>query len=289
MRVFCRLHTTVFISLQDPYWLTTPPPPHHVLSIISLCLVPAADLYPLSKIKLADNPYVPLMMPDVAYSPWDFLRSFDDIKALNISWPFGIIPTDYQVRSAASSAFPALSLGFTILLLLPSLLCLWASPFFFFCLPQLYLWASPFFFFCLPCSVSGVHHSSSSSTFPAISLGFTILLLLCSQLYLWASPFFFFCVPSFISGLHHSSSSSTFPAIPQGFTILLLLLPSPAISLGFTILLLLRSQLYLWASSFFFFCVPSYVSRLHHSSSCAFPAISLGFIILLLLHTGSLA
>ena len=65
---------------------------------------------------------------------------------------------------------------------------------------QLHLWASPFFFFCVPSYISGFHHSSSS-VFPATSLGFTILLLLCSQLYLWASPFFFFCVP--MSGVHH--------------------------------------------------------------------------------------
>ena len=154
-----------------------------------------------------------------------------------------------QLYLWVSSAFPALSLGFTILLLLRS---------------QLYLWASPFFFFfCVPSSVSGLHHSSSS-VFPALSLGFTILLLLLRsqlylwdslsfffcvpqlylwdslsffffyvpQLYLWDSPFFF-CVPSSISGLHHSSSSVF-----------------PALSLGFTILLLLCSQLYLWASPF---------------------------------------
>ena len=54
-------------------------------------------------------------------------------------------------HSSSSSAFPAISLGFTFLLLLRSQLYLWGSPFFFFfCLPQLYLWGSPFFFFCVP-------------------------------------------------------------------------------------------------------------------------------------------
>ena len=144
---------------------------------------------------------------------------------------------------------------------------------------QLYLWGSPFFFFSVPSCISGVHHSSSS-VFPAISLGFTILLLLCSQLYLtillllcsqlylWGSPFFFFfCVPSFFSGVHHSSFSVF-----------------PAISLGSTFLLLLPSQLYLWGPPFFFFfCVPSYISEVHHSSSSVFPAIFRGFTILLLL------
>ena len=134
-------------------------------------------------------------------------------------------------RSSSSSAFPAISLGFTILLLLRS---------------QLYLLASPFFFFCVPSYISGLHHSSSSAI-PAISLGFTVLLLLLrSQLDLWASPFFFFCVPSYTTGVHRSSSSSfAFPARSLGITVLLLLL--------------LRSLLDLWASPFFFFffCVPS--------------------------------
>ena len=44
----------------------------------------------------------------------------------------------------------------------------------------------------------------------------------------------------------------------------------PTIALGFIILLLLCSQLYLWASPFFFFfCVPSHISAAHHSSSFA--------------------
>ena len=162
---------------------------------------------------------------------------------------------------------------------------------------QLYLWGSPFFFFlCIssyisgvhhsssscsafPSYISGVHHSSSSCAFPAISLGFTILLLLVHfQLYLWGSPFFL-CISSYISGVHHSSSSCAFPAISLGFTILLLLvLRSLAISLGFTILLLLvRFQLYLWGSPFFFFlCISSYIFGVHHLSFCAYPAVSLG-------------
>ena len=182
---------------------------------------------------------------------------------------------------------PAISLGFTILLLLHPRLYLWDLPFFFFCIPRLYLWDLPFFFFCIPGYISGVYHSSSSSSAflsyisgvhhssssssafpsyisgvhhssssssasPAISLGFTnLLLLLCSQPYLWGSPiFFFFCVPSHISGVHQSSSSSVFPAISLGFT---------------NLLLLLCSQPYLWGSPiFFFFCVPSCISGVHH-------------------------
>ena len=96
-------------------------------------------------------------------------------------------------------------------------------------LPFFCLWGSPFFFFFYVVSyISGVHHFSSSAL-SALSLGFTIfLLLLRCQLYLWGSPFFFFfCVVSFISGAH-------------------------------PFLLLVRSQQYLCGSSFFF-CVPSWV------------------------------
>ena len=240
-----------------------------------------------------------------------FLFFFLAFTAISLGSPFFFFCVPSYISGlhrspSSSSAFPAISLGFTILLLL-----LLRS--------QLYLWASPFFFFffCVPSYISGLHHSSSSSSFPsyisgvhhsssssafptyisgvhhssssssafpAISLGFTILLLLLlrSQLYLWASPFFFFfCVPSYISGVHHSSSSSSaFPAISLGFTILLLLLRSQLYLWGSPFFFFfLRSQLYLWGwPFFFFFCVPSYISEVHHSSSSsAFPAISLGW------------
>ena len=102
-------------------------------------------------------------------------------------------------------------------------------------------------------------YGNHSSAFPDISLGFTILLLP-SQLYLWGSP-----------------SSSAFPAISLGFTFFFFCLLS---SIYWVQLLLLPSQLHLWGSPFFFFffCLPSYISGVHHSSS-VFPAISLGFTI----------
>ena len=104
-------------------------------------------------------------------------------------------------------AFPTVSLGLTILLLLRSQLYLWCSLFLFFFLRSLlYLWGSPFFFFFVHSYISGVHYSSSSSAFPAVSVGFTILL-------------FLRCVHSYISGVQYSSSSA-FPAISLGFTIL---------------------------------------------------------------------
>ena len=92
--------------------------------------------------------------------------------------------------SSFSSAFPAMSLGFTILLfflLMRSQLYLWGSPFFFFCIPSNISGVHHSFFFCIPSYTSGVHRSSSA--FPAVSQGFTILLILRFQLHLWGQPF----------------------------------------------------------------------------------------------------
>ena len=72
----------------------------------------------------------------------------------------------------------------------------------------------------------------SSAAFPALSLGFIILIVLLR--------------PSYISGVHHSfSSSSVFLSYTSG-------------------IYLLCSQLYLWVSPFFFFCVPCCISGVHH-------------------------
>ena len=93
---------------------------------------------------------------------------------------------------------------------------------------------------------------------------------------------------SLVKGLAHLLCQKA-PATSARVQVLHLVLASSsfsvfqAISLGLTILLLC-SQLDLWGSPFFFFfCVPSYISGAHHSSSSVFPAISLGFTILLLL------
>ena len=139
---------------------------------------------------------------------------------------------------------------------------LWGSSFFF-CVPQLYVWGSPFFFFffCLPRYISGVHHSSSSSASPAISLGFTILLLLLRSPDRPLGFTILFLLRSSARPLGFTILLLLLrsPARSLGFTILFLLLRSPARSLGFTIILLLRTQLDLWGSLFFFFfvCVPS--------------------------------
>ncbi|KAK7097561.1 iduronate 2-sulfatase-like [Littorina saxatilis] len=56
------------------------------------------DLYPLSNIHLAPNPYYPPWLPEVAWTAFKELRKYDDIKAMNISYPFGEIPLPYQLK-----------------------------------------------------------------------------------------------------------------------------------------------------------------------------------------------
>ncbi|XP_051877943.1 iduronate 2-sulfatase [Pristis pectinata] len=54
-------------------------------------------LYPREEIHLAPDPKVPSKLPPVAYNPWTDVRSRDDVRALNISFPYGPIPDDFQV------------------------------------------------------------------------------------------------------------------------------------------------------------------------------------------------
>uniref|UniRef100_UPI00398EC26D iduronate 2-sulfatase isoform X2 n=1 Tax=Pristiophorus japonicus TaxID=55135 RepID=UPI00398EC26D len=54
-------------------------------------------LYPREEIHLAPDPKVPSKLPPVAYNPWTDLRARDDVQALNISFPYGPIPEDFQV------------------------------------------------------------------------------------------------------------------------------------------------------------------------------------------------
>ena len=60
------------------------------------CLI-MTGLYPISKIHYAPDPFYPPWLPEVAWSPWKELRKYDDIRSLNISYPFGLVPLDYQV------------------------------------------------------------------------------------------------------------------------------------------------------------------------------------------------
>ena len=54
------------------------------------------DLYPLSEIHEPDNPEKPKAMPDIAWNPFMAMRRREDIAALNISYPYGPIPTLYS-------------------------------------------------------------------------------------------------------------------------------------------------------------------------------------------------
>lgn len=54
------------------------------------------DLYPISEIKLPVNHVYPPGLPSVAWDPWDDLRRRDDVKKLNVSYPYGPIPEYFQ-------------------------------------------------------------------------------------------------------------------------------------------------------------------------------------------------
>ncbi|KAI8799096.1 iduronate 2-sulfatase [Biomphalaria glabrata] len=54
-------------------------------------------LYPLSEIQPAKHNTYPERLPLVAWNPWTDLRERDDVKKLNVSFPFGPLPSDYQL------------------------------------------------------------------------------------------------------------------------------------------------------------------------------------------------
>ncbi|XP_019939410.1 iduronate 2-sulfatase [Paralichthys olivaceus] len=56
------------------------------------------SLYPLEEMTLAPDPSVPKLLPPVAYNPWTDVRKRDDVQKLNISFPYGPIPKDFQLR-----------------------------------------------------------------------------------------------------------------------------------------------------------------------------------------------
>ncbi|XP_027010497.1 iduronate 2-sulfatase [Tachysurus fulvidraco] len=55
-------------------------------------------LYPIENMTLAPDPDVPKKLPEVAYNPWTDIRKREDVQALNISFPYGPIPKDFQLR-----------------------------------------------------------------------------------------------------------------------------------------------------------------------------------------------
>lgn len=56
------------------------------------------SLYPLDNMTLAPDPKVPNLLPSVAYNPWMDIRKREDVEKLNISFPYGPIPKDFQLR-----------------------------------------------------------------------------------------------------------------------------------------------------------------------------------------------
>ncbi|XP_071504143.1 iduronate 2-sulfatase-like [Diadema antillarum] len=53
-------------------------------------------LYPLESVEIASNPNIPEKMPSVAWDDFHSLRLRDDLKAMNLSFPFGTIPLDFH-------------------------------------------------------------------------------------------------------------------------------------------------------------------------------------------------
>uniref|UniRef100_A0A3Q3JML2 Iduronate 2-sulfatase n=1 Tax=Monopterus albus TaxID=43700 RepID=A0A3Q3JML2_MONAL len=56
------------------------------------------SLYPIEQMTLAPDPDVPKRLPPVAYNPWVDVRKRDDVQKLNISFPYGPVPEDFQLR-----------------------------------------------------------------------------------------------------------------------------------------------------------------------------------------------
>ena len=56
-----------------------------------------ADLYPIEDIPPAPHPSLPPGLPPVAWGVYTDIRKRDDAAKLNISFPYGPIPSDFQV------------------------------------------------------------------------------------------------------------------------------------------------------------------------------------------------
>lgn len=102
----------------------------------------------MSDIHLAPNPTFPLWLPVVAWNPWTDIREREDVKELNITFPFGPVPPSFQVLFALSSLW---SSPFIYCVLLPSFTVFFALPLLFTVPPSFQvlfalssLWSSPF-------------------------------------------------------------------------------------------------------------------------------------------------
>lgn len=57
-------------------------------------------LYPQSRIHLAQHRTKPDGLPEIAWSAFNELRSFQDVAALNVEEPYGPIPDSFQVGTS---------------------------------------------------------------------------------------------------------------------------------------------------------------------------------------------
>ncbi|XP_017773219.1 PREDICTED: iduronate 2-sulfatase [Nicrophorus vespilloides] len=55
------------------------------------------DYHPLNKVTLPKNRQRPSDLPNVAWNPWLDVKSRDDVAALNISFPFGMMPDNFSL------------------------------------------------------------------------------------------------------------------------------------------------------------------------------------------------
>ncbi|XP_071477900.1 iduronate 2-sulfatase-like [Diadema antillarum] len=73
------------------------------------------DLYPLESVEIAPNRQIPAKLPSVAWEDFFTARQRDDMKAMNLSFPYGLIPDDHHalMRQSyyAASTFVDYELG----------------------------------------------------------------------------------------------------------------------------------------------------------------------------------
>ncbi|KAH6936620.1 hypothetical protein HPB50_020344 [Hyalomma asiaticum] len=56
------------------------------------------ELYPIERIKLPPDHELPADLPPVAWNPWTDIRRRHDASLLNVSFPYGPLPVDFQKR-----------------------------------------------------------------------------------------------------------------------------------------------------------------------------------------------
>lgn len=57
-----------------------------------------SEQMPISKVHRPKEPNIPKDMPLVSWHPWTDVRKRDDIRRLNITFPFGVMPTKWTLK-----------------------------------------------------------------------------------------------------------------------------------------------------------------------------------------------